>query len=98
MESIHEECFCCELELKGIPFERQVQLPVTCKERTIGVGCRVDVIVASLVLVEIKAVQETSPAHRAQVLTYLKLTSLKVGLLLNFNSRMMKTGIDRLVL
>jgi GxxExxY protein len=98
LESAYEVCLCCELSLRGIPFIRQVAIPVEYKGVKLDCGYRADLIVASLILVEIKAVDQLAPIHEAQLLSYLKLTGLKVGLLINFNERMLTHGIRRKVL
>jgi len=85
LESAYEECLCHELHLRAMPFARQLSLPVTYKGIHLDCGYRVDVLVADLVVVEIKAVECILPVHEAQVLTYLKLGGWKLGLLLNFN-------------
>jgi GxxExxY protein len=98
LESAYEVCLCCELSLRGIPFERQVAIPVEYKGVKLDCGYRADLIVASLILVEIKAVDQLALIHEAQLLSYLKLTGLKVGLLINFNERVLTHGIRRKVL
>lgn len=81
-----------------MPFVRQCHLPVIYKGNLIDAGYRIDLLVADAVVVEIKAVDELSPVHSAQLLTYLRLSGKRVGLLLNFNVRQMKEGIRRFVL
>jgi GxxExxY protein len=98
LESTYEECLCYELSNRGIPFERQKNLPVEYKNLHLDCGYRLDILVSQLVVVEIKAVDALIPIHHAQVLTYLKLGGWKVGLLLNFNVTRMTSGIKRLVL
>lgn len=97
LESTYEECLCHELTLNEIPFERQALLPVVYKENLLDCGYRVDVIVDRKVILELKSVAEIQPIHKAQLLTYLKLSALKLGLLLNFNVVLMKDGIERFV-
>lgn len=97
LESSYEECFCHELYRRNIPFERQKSLPVLYKEVMLECGYRMDVVVANLVIVEIKAVESILPIHSAQLLTYLKLSKLKLGLLVNFNTPQLRQGIKRLV-
>lgn len=97
LESTYEECLCHELALNEIPFERQALLPVVYKENLLDCGYRVDVIVDRKVILELKSVAEIQPIHKAQLLTYLKLSGLKLGLLLNFNVVLMKDGINRFV-
>jgi GxxExxY protein len=98
LESAYEECLCYELANGGIRFQRQVPLPVVYKGIRLDCGYRLDVVVANQVIVEIKAVEKLIPVHEAQLLTYLKLSGLKTGLLLNFHSPVMRDGIRRRVL
>ena len=98
LESAYEVCLCRELSLRGIHFERQVAIPVEYKGVKLDCGYRADLIVTDMILVEIKAVDQLAPIHDAQLLSYLKLTGLKVGLLINFNERMLTQGIRRKVL
>ena len=98
LESTYEECFCRELQLRNIPFERQVGLPLEYKGVRVECGYRIDVIVNNEVIVEIKAVEAMHPVFEAQLLTYLRLTSKRVGLLTNFNVPVLKDGIVRRVL
>ena len=98
LESTYEMCLCRELNLQSIPFERQVPISVVYKGVKLDCGYRADLIVDGRLLVEIKAIDQTSPIHDAQLLSYLKLSDVKVGLLINFNVRMLKEGIRRKVL
>jgi GxxExxY protein len=98
LESAYEECLAYELLQRSIPFERQRSVSVQYKDVRLDCGFRVDLLVSRLVVVELKAVDKLMPIHRAQVLTYLKLTGCKLGLLLNFNVPVMREGIKRLVL
>jgi GxxExxY protein len=98
LESAYEECYCHELKLQNVPLERQKPLPLEYKGIKLDCGYRMDVVAAGTVVVEIKCVEKLLPIHEAQVLTYLKLFGLKVGLLINFHSRFVKDGIKRLVL
>ena len=98
LESVYEECLCHELNALGIPFERQKGLPVEYKEVKLDCGFRMDILVDNKVIVEVKAVDFLLPIHDAQVLTYLKLSGLKLGLLINFNTKILKDGVKRLVL
>ncbi len=97
LESCYETCLCRELELNGIPFERQVALPIEYKGKKLDCGYRMDLVVAGVVVVELKSIEQILPIHEAQLLTYLRLSSLKVGLLINFNVRLLKEGILRRV-
>ncbi len=97
LESTYEECLCHELSLNQIPFERQAQMPVVYKGVRLDCGYRIDIIVDKKVVLELKSVAEIQPIHRAQLLTYLKLSGLKLGMLLNFNVLLLKDGINRFV-
>jgi GxxExxY protein len=98
LESAYEECLCRELDLRGIPFERQRPLPVEYKGARLDCGYRLDLLVEGVVVVEIKAVVAMEPIHEAQLLTYLKLGGWKLGLLINFNVPVLKDGIRRRIL
>jgi GxxExxY protein len=98
LESIYEECVCRELLLRGIPFRRQVDVPAEYKGLPVDVGYRLDVLVDERIILEVKAVEQLMPVHTAQVLTYLRMTSLRVALLVNFNVPVLKQGIRRIVL
>jgi GxxExxY protein len=98
LESVYEECLCYELELRGIPFVRQKALPILYKGVQLECGYRLDVVVAEELVLELKACESLEPIHQAQLLTYLKLTGIKVGLLINFNVPVLKNGIKRLIL
>ena len=96
LESIYEECLCHELGLRRIPYERQKELPIEYKGVKLNCNYRLDIIVDNQLLLEIKACEALLPIHEAQLLTYLKLTGLRLGLLINFNVPMLKDGIKRL--
>jgi GxxExxY protein len=98
LESAYQECLARELALRGVKFEREKTLPLEYKGVRLDCGFRVDFLVEKLVIVELKAVENVLPIHQAQILTYLKLLKLKLGLLLNFNVPMMKAGIKRFAL
>ena len=98
LESAYEGCLAHELTLRQIPFERQKPLPVVYKGVKLDVGYRLDLLIGGLVVVELKAVEKLAPIHKAQMITYLKLTNCKLGLLLNFNVQLMKNGIKRVAL
>ncbi|HEV2397303.1 MAG TPA: GxxExxY protein [Candidatus Sulfotelmatobacter sp.] len=98
LESVYEGCMCEELRLRGIPFRCQIDLPITYKGLQTGGRYRIDLIVADEVLVELKSVERILGVHEAQLLTYLKLTGKKVGLLINFNVAVLHRGILRRVL
>ena len=98
LESAYEECLAHEMNLRGLVFERQKPLPVIYKGIRVECGFRLDFIVHDLVVVELKAVEELANIHQAQVMTYLKLTGCKLGLLINFNDVRIKYGLKRIVL
>ena len=95
LESAYEECLCHELTQSGLSIVRQVPLPVVYKEIQLECGYRMDVIVEQKVLLELKTVEMILPVHEAQLLTYLKLSGLPVGLLINFHVPVLKDGIRR---
>lgn len=96
LESVYEEAMAIELEARGIPLERQKPISVTYKDRPVGEG-RLDLLVASQLLVELKAVETLVPIHKTQVISYLKATRLQLGLLINFNVPVLRSGIQRVV-
>jgi GxxExxY protein len=98
LESAYEACLAKEMELRKIPFERQKQVPLVYKGENIDCGYRLDFLVGGLVVVELKSVEALQDIHMAQVLTYLRLTGRKLGLLLNFNETTMRDGVKRVVL
>ncbi len=98
LESAYEECLCHELGLRGLEHVRQVPLPLRYKDVVLDCGYRIDVMVQDTVVVELKCVDQILPVHEAQLLTYLKLSGKKVGLLINFNTPCLKDGIVRRVL
>jgi GxxExxY protein len=97
LESVYEEALAIECELEGLHVTRQMKIPVQYKGRAIG-EYRLDLLIENLVIVEIKSVERYDPVFEAQILTYLKITGKKVGLLINFNSRLVKDGIRRFIL
>ncbi|HUT69104.1 MAG TPA: GxxExxY protein [Desulfatiglandales bacterium] len=97
LESVYEECICYELSLRGISFERQKPLPVVYKGKKLDCGYRLDIVVENAIILELKSCEKIEPIHRAQLLTYLKLSDLNLGLLLNFNTPVMRDGIVRIV-
>jgi len=97
LESAYEECLCHELAQLGLSFKRQVHLPVTYKGIKLECGYKMDLVVEDTVVLELKTVDQILPVHTAQLLTYLKLSGKKVGLLLNFNAPILAKGIKRLV-
>jgi len=97
LESAYEECLCHELELRGINFERQKPLPIKYKDVRLDCGYRLDILVDNQIVLELKSCEQIEPIHKAQLLTYLRLADLTLGLLLNFNVPVMKDGIVRIV-
>lgn len=97
LESAYQRCLAKELSLRGIRYQEQVPLPVEYRGLQLDCGYRLDLIVDQSVIVEVKAVAKVLPVHRAQVLTYLKLTSLRLGLLINFNVEMLRSGLYRII-
>ena len=97
LESTYEECLCHELQLRQIAYERQKPLPIEYKGVRLDCGYRLDLLVQGKIILELKACEKIDPIHEAQLLTYLKLTGLNVGLLLNFNVPVMRDGIVRIV-
>ena len=97
IEPIYETCLCHEFGLRGIPFERQKPLPIVYKGFHLDCGYRPDIVVDGLVILELKAVERIKPIHEAQLRTYLKLSGIWLGLLMNFNSTVLKDGIHRMV-
>jgi GxxExxY protein len=98
LESAYEECLCFELAQSKLSYARQVPLPVAYKEVKLDCGYRMDIVIERELIVEIKAVERLLPIHDAQLLTYLRLSSCTVGLIMNFNSMTLKDGLRRLVL
>jgi len=96
LESAYEECLCHELKLRGIEFERQVDLPIEYKGTKLDCAYRMDIVADDQLIVELKSCESLQPIHQAQLLTYLKLTGHKVGLLINFNVPILRQGIKRL--
>ena len=97
LESAYEVCLAYELSQRGLVVERQKQLSVPYKDVQLDAAFRLDLLVEGKVIVELKAVEQVSPVHKTQLLTYLKLSGLELGLLINFNVRMLKDGINRVI-
>ncbi len=97
LENAYEECLCRELAVQKLEFERQVSLPVEYKGVKLDCGYRMDIVVEEAVVVELKTVEKLLPLHEAQLLTYLKLSGMKRGLLLNFNTAVLRSAIKRLM-
>ena len=98
LESAYQECLCYELDIRTIRFRRQVALPLEYKGIRLDCGYRSDLVVSSAVVVEIKAIAAILPVHEAQLLTYMKLGGWRLGLLINFNVPILRTGIRRMIL
>jgi len=96
-ESVYEEVLCYEIKRVGLSYHRQQAVPVVWKDRKMNIGFVADVIIENKLIIEIKSVKKLDPVHKKQLLTYLKLTDLKLGLLINFNEELLKTGIKRIV-
>ena len=97
LESAYEECLCFELKQSGIAFARQTPLAIAYKGTRLDCGYRLDIVVQDELIIELKAVDRLLPIHDAQLLTYLRLSGRKVGLLINFNTILLKDGIRRLI-
>jgi len=98
LESAYEECLCFELREHGLSFERQRPLPVIYKSVRLDCGYRMDVVVESRLILELKTIERLLPVHSAQLLTYLRLSGIKTGLILNFHAPVLRDGIKRMVL
>jgi GxxExxY protein len=98
LESAYEICLCHELFKEGIPFERQVQVPVAYDGLNLDCAFRADLVVARKVIVEVKCVERIMSIHECQLLTYLRLSGCRVGLLLNFNTAHLRHGVKRMVM
>ncbi len=97
LESAYEACLVHELSERGIPVASQVTLPVKYRGTSVDAGYRLDMVVGGVLIIEVKAVEKVLPIHSAQLLTYLKLSGMKVGFLMNFNTSLMRDGITRMV-
>jgi GxxExxY protein len=98
LESAYEECLCYELQQGDLAYRRQVPLPVIYKAVRLDCGYRIDVVVEESVIIELKTAERLIPVHEAQLLTYLKLSGIRIGLLLNFHAPVLRHGIRRMVL
>ena len=98
LENVYEHCLAHELRERGIPLRRQVLLPVAYDTVRLDLGYRLDLLVADAIIIEIKAVDTLSRLHHAQLMTYMKLSGTRIGLLMNFNVVLFKDGLKRLVL
>jgi GxxExxY protein len=97
LEKIYEICFCYELELRGLSYRRQVDLPINYKGKVFDEGLRADVFVEDLVVCEIKAVDQVNPVWRAQIISHLKMMKRRLGYLINFNAPLIKQGLSRII-
>jgi GxxExxY protein len=98
LESAYEECLCYELRSRGIAYDRQLELPVKYKGLQLDCGYRIDVLVEKKIVLELKSVESLLAIQEAQLMTYLKLSGCKLGMLMNFNVVLMKDGMKRIVL
>lgn len=98
LESAYEECLCFELREKGLEIQRQQPVPIIYKKIKLDCGYRIDILVNRSIVVELKSVDALAPVHEAQMLTYLRFSGKKVGLLINFNVKILKDGLRRYIL
>ncbi len=98
LESTYEQCLARELSLSGINFKIQVPLPVEYKGTRLDCGYRIDMLIEESLILELKSVEKVAEIHKAQLLTYMKLAKIKVGLIINFNVKLLKNGIERFIL
>jgi len=97
LENVYQDCMCMELADAGIPFQSQAMVPVHYKGRSIPLGFRSDIVVAGAIILEIKAVATIVPAHEAQILTYLRMSGIRLGFLMNFHTPKLKDGLKRFI-
>ena len=97
LESVYEEILLHELKKSGLNCKKQVQVPVKYDNISFEQGFRIDILVDDKVIIELKSVEKVLPVHKKQLLTYLKITGMKLGLLINFNENLVKDGITRIV-
>jgi GxxExxY protein len=98
LESVYEQCLSYELQLNNIQHQCQVEIPVIYKGHQLNQNYRIDLLIDNQLIIELKAVDKLQGIHQAQLLTYMKLTQIKMGLLINFNEAVLKNGIKRFVL
>ncbi|HEY9070130.1 MAG TPA: GxxExxY protein [Candidatus Ozemobacteraceae bacterium] len=98
LESIYERCLCHELSLRGIEYVQQLEIPLTYKGMSLDSCYRLDMMVVDQIVVEVKSIKTFEPIHTAQILTYLRLTGKRLGLLMNFNSPVLSKTIKRVIL
>jgi len=97
LENVYEMCLCIELDNRNIKYRRQVELPIIYKGKKINSTYRIDILIEDSIILELKAVEKLLPIHEAQLLTYLKLSHIKLGFLVNFNVPLVKNGIKRMI-
>ena len=97
LESAYEHCLAFEIARRGLPVQRQLALPLVYEGEKLDAGYRLDLVIEGAVIIEVKAIDALAPIHDAQVLTYLKLSGLRIGLLMNFNVALLKQGLKRFV-
>lgn len=97
LESVYEECLVRELIENNIEVERQKEIPIICNDKLLSTGFRVDIMIEKKLIIELKAIKEISDLHMALLLTYLKLSNCKLGLVINFNSVLFKNGVRRII-
>ena len=97
LESVYEKCLCHAIRRRGLAVQRQLFLPIEFEELVINSGLRLDMVVDECLIVEVKAVEVLLPVHRAQLLTYLRLSERNLGLLINFNVPLIRDGITRII-
>ena len=98
LESVYQECLAYELSAHGIQFQKEMDIPVIYKGQDLNMNYRIDFLIEGRLIIELKAVESILGIHKAQLLTYMKLTKIKTGLLMNFNTPVLKNGIQRFVL
>lgn len=98
LEKTYEECLACVLEKENIPFKQQHPVPLIFMNKKIEVGYKADFIIDNSIIIELKAAEKLLPIHKAQLMTYMKIAKLSLGLLINFNSTLLKNGIQRVIL
>jgi len=96
LESAYEACLCYGLDHGQVPYQRQLPLPIVYKDIQLDCGCRMDIVVSGKLILEIKSVERLLPIHEAQMLTYLRLSGIRIGLIMNFNTPILKQGLRRM--
>ncbi len=98
LENAYKQCLAYELSKAGINFKIEIEVPIKYKEINISCGYRIDLLIENKLIIELKSIEKLDTIHEAQILTYLKLSNIKIGLLINFNEKLLKDGIRRFVL